>query len=134
MCGDVMHPKVFNLDKTVGAIPSQSRYSILSEFDCSHSAMIGVIRIGGEQPAGAWEVHTEGDELLMVLSGCFRMTMRMAEGDTVTLEVGPSETLFIPRNVPHSAQLLSPFVSVLFVTPRLGNREWTEVTVNQASR
>jgi mannose-6-phosphate isomerase-like protein (cupin superfamily) len=125
LCAEMaMHPKVFNPGEAASALVS--RYSILGGFDCAGPAMTGVIRIGNEQPANAWEVHAEGDELLVVLEGGFRMTMRLDEGNTITLDVGKDEVLFIPRNIPHSAELLSPCVSVFFITPRTGNREWIE--------
>ncbi len=76
----------------------------------------GVASFTGRPP---WELHTTGDELLHVLSGESRLTVRGADGEeSRVLRTG--ELVIVPRGVWHRNDA-AVGVTMLFMTPNTGN-------------
>ncbi|TFL14759.1 cupin domain-containing protein [Pusillimonas caeni] len=116
-----------NLNSAVRSIPDNKPFSLLGGLSGEIGAMVGVIRIHNNRPAGSWERHPKGDELLVVLDGCFTMTVRGNDGTLEDHCLSAGDALLIPHGHSHSAQLHTPHIDILFVTPREGNEEWTEL-------
>lgn len=64
-------------------------------------------------------VHRREDETVYVLDGAFRFE---AGGDE--FDVGPGETIFLPRNVPHGFKILSDEIRALLLLTPGGLDEW----------
>ena len=65
---------------------------------------------GGEPPR---HVHTNEDELFYVMEGRLKV---FRGGETIAL--GPGESVFLPRNVPHTFKIVSDDVRALvYITP-----------------
>jgi homogentisate 1,2-dioxygenase len=64
----------------------------------------------------AWEMHPEGDELIVLLSG--RLRLLTEAGDA---ELGPGDYVLMPRGVWHTADVLAPG-EALFVMPGAGTQ------------
>src|SRR5690606_23128418 len=118
-----------NLNTAVRTIADEKTFSLLGDLRGEIGAMVGVIRIHNNRPAGSWERHLKGDELLVVLDGRFTMTLRGHNGTLEDHNLSAGDVLLIPQGYSHSAQLHSPHIDILFVTPREGNEEWTEPRV-----
>jgi mannose-6-phosphate isomerase-like protein (cupin superfamily) len=65
-----------------------------------------------------WEMHPEGDEVVIVLRGRATFIQRLPDGD-VTMEVGPHEAVINPAGFPHTANVIEPFLA-LYITPGPG--------------
>jgi mannose-6-phosphate isomerase-like protein (cupin superfamily) len=65
-----------------------------------------------------WEVHPEGDELVVVISGRARFIQDF-DGEHTRMELGPGEAVLNPAGVPHTADVLAPFTA-LYITPGPG--------------
>lgn len=64
-------------------------------------------------------VHRREDETVYVLDGAFRF-----EAGGEEFEVGPGESIFLPRNVPHGFEILSEEMHVLLLLTPGGLDEW----------
>ncbi|WKE64747.1 cupin domain-containing protein [Gallaecimonas kandeliae] len=91
--------------------------------DCA--SLVGVIRVTNTREPHQWERHDKGDELLVLLSGSFRMTLRYGHVEEI-YTLNPGNALLIPQGVAHSAELDSEHIDVLFVSPGEGSIEWSE--------
>lgn len=58
-----------NLTHAVRSIPDGQPFSLLGDMAAEGGAMAGVIRVHDDRPAGSWECHPAGDELLVLLDG-----------------------------------------------------------------
>ncbi len=67
----------------------------------------------------SWEIHPHGDEIVVLLSGSIRLTLREAQGDTTSRLDQPGDFVVVPRNIWHTARVDEP-AQVLFVTPGEG--------------
>ncbi len=74
-----------------------------------------------------WEVHPNGDEFVMLLSGEAEMVLAAAGGDETVRLSQPGQYVIVPRGVWHTAHVNRP-TQMLFVTPGEGteNREQPE--------
>lgn len=67
-----------------------------------------------------WEVHPNGDEIVILLSGEATFVLRKPDGSDVTVDVDrPGMTVVVPRNTWHTARTNTP-CAMLFVTPGEG--------------
>lgn len=76
---------------------------------------------------GMWERHPAGDELVVLLSGAAKLTIRAAERDQVTTLSEPGSFVVVPRNSWHTAQINQP-TRMLFITPGEGTDNQVEPT------
>lgn len=101
-------------------------YLVFGEYESSVPSMVGVIRLTEARPGSSWERHDRGDEVLIVLSGAFTMTLRDAQGRTTDQRMSQGDAILIPRGVAHHATLHTEEAHALFVTPRTGTKEWSD--------
>src|SRR5690606_26585007 len=103
-----------NLKHAIRSIPEGEPFSLLGDMTAEGGAMAGVIRVHDDRPAGSWECHPAGEELLVLLDGRATMTVRGPDGSTRDHELAAGDVLLIPRAQPHSARLHTPHIDVLF--------------------
>jgi quercetin dioxygenase-like cupin family protein len=85
----------------------------------------GVAAFKGRPP---WELHSEGDELLLILAGRSELTV-LVDGVRTTRTLLPGQLAVVPRGHWHSNDA-SQGVTMLWVTPSQGNEHsWDEPTV-----
>ncbi len=65
---------------------------------------LGVVTMTRNAPHGG-EVHPDGDELLVLLSGRIAVVLEEADGER-TVELAPGQALIVPRGVWHRVVLL----------------------------
>lgn len=66
----------------------------------------------------AWEMHPEGDELLILLSGALAVELRLG-GEVRTVALVPQLALFVPAGIWHRLVVDEPSV-LIAITPRHG--------------
>lgn len=66
-------------------------------------------------PPHAGEMHPDGDEVLVMASGCIDVVLELP-GGTRTVRVGPGEALVVPQGVWHLIECVEPG-QLLNVTP-----------------
>lgn len=77
---------------------------------------IGFGTITGENlPPHAGEMHPDGDEVLVMTSGCIDVELELRDG-TRTVRVGAGEALVVPRGVWHLITCVEPG-ELLNITP-----------------
>jgi mannose-6-phosphate isomerase-like protein (cupin superfamily) len=89
--------------------------SPIGHFD-SHGCVCGVASFIGQPP---WELHNGGDELLHVLSGETRLTVR-SNGAEETRLLHEGDVALVPSGCWHRNHSAMG-VTLLFMTPREGN-------------
>jgi len=63
----------------------------------------------------SWEMHPQGDELVIILSGAGDFIQQ--QGDTqVRMSVGPGDTILNPAGVWHTADIREP-IRAVYITP-----------------
>ena len=82
-----------------------------------HGCDCGVASFKGQPP---WELHTGGDELIHVLAGGTRLTVRGAGGEVVR-QLRPGDLAIVPSGCWHRNDAPDG-VTLLFMTPSEGNR------------
>ncbi|HLZ84637.1 MAG TPA: cupin domain-containing protein [Caulobacteraceae bacterium] len=82
-----------------------------------HGCDCGVASFKGQPP---WELHTGGDELIHVLAGSTRLTVRGAGGEVVS-QLRPGDLAIVPSGCWHRNDAPDG-VTLLFMTPREGTR------------
>lgn len=125
-----MLARSFKPEELANRIPKNNSFTKITNYRCEGESMIGVIRVKDDRPPNAWECHSDGDELLVVLAGSLVMTLRSvtdARETSIALEAG--NVLFIPRGIPHSARLVTDHVDIMFITPVTGNHDWLETEI-----
>ncbi|MGZ5036483.1 MAG: cupin domain-containing protein [Usitatibacter sp.] len=68
-----------------------------------------------------WEMHPEGDEVVVLLSGAADMVLDQAEGHRTTSLTQPGSFVIVPKATWHTARISTP-TSMLFVTPGEGTQ------------
>ena len=66
-------------------------------------------------PPHAGEMHPDGDEVLVMTSGCIDVVLELPDG-TRTVRVGPGQALVVPRGVWHLIECVEPG-RLLNITP-----------------
>jgi mannose-6-phosphate isomerase-like protein (cupin superfamily) len=64
---------------------------------------------------GAWECHSEGDEIVIVLEGRAQFIQEIGGGERRTA-VGPGSTMINPAGVWHTADVEEP-MKAIYITP-----------------
>jgi uncharacterized cupin superfamily protein len=82
-----------------------------------HGCTCGVASFKGRPP---WERHTVGDELIYVLSGWCRLTVREPQGE-MCREIRQGDLVVVPQGCWHNNDAPEG-VTVLFMTPSEGNQ------------
>jgi len=82
-----------------------------------HDCYCAVASFSGRPP---WELHSAGDELLHVLSGRTRLTVRDGASEIVR-ELHAGDLVVIPKGCWHCNEAREG-VTMLFMTPKKGNR------------
>jgi len=80
--------------------------------------MVGVFRYDASWDS--WEVHPDGDEVVVLLSGAVDLVLDEAAGERVVALRGRS-TAIVPRGVWHTANVLEP-AEALHITRGEGTR------------
>lgn len=78
---------------------------------------VGAPNLTGDAPH-AGEMHPDGDELLLVVSGRVEVTLELADGKRL-VELGPGQALVVPQGVWHLVHLLEPG-QLVHITPGPG--------------
>jgi uncharacterized cupin superfamily protein len=99
--------------------------SQIGNFDF-HGCVCGVGSFVGRPP---WELHFTGDELLHILAGECRLTVREERGE-ITRILRTGDLAIIPRGCWQSNDAPGG-VTMLFMTPRDGNRHSWEDPAGQ---
>ncbi|NOU02979.1 MAG: cupin domain-containing protein [Novosphingobium sp.] len=63
----------------------------------------------------SWEVHPEGDEVVLCLSGTISLLQELADGPPAQVTLGPGDYAINPPGVWHTADIADE-ASVLFIT------------------
>lgn len=71
-----------------------------------HTIGLGMVR-ADNMPPHAGERHPDGDEVLVMISGCIDVHLELDDGDK-TVRVGPGEALVVPRGVWHLIESIEP--------------------------
>lgn len=82
-----------------------------------HGCRCGVAAFRGRPP---WELHTGGDELLHILAGGSRLTVRLPGGDVVR-DLRAGDVAIVPKGCWHSNDAADG-VTMLYMTPIEGNQ------------
>lgn len=77
---------------------------------------IGVASMSRSAPHGG-EMHPDGDEVLILVSGRARVTLETDPVEDVTMETG--DGLIVPKGVWHKVEILEP-CQVVYMTPGPG--------------
>jgi mannose-6-phosphate isomerase-like protein (cupin superfamily) len=84
---------------------------------------LGVARLTTSSSERFWEIHDEGDELLVVLRGQMEFDIEDDDGSRTTETVRAGEAIHIPCGRAHAGRVIED-VDVLFLTPSDGSRMW----------
>ncbi|MEK6638797.1 MAG: cupin [Pseudomonadota bacterium] len=68
-----------------------------------------------------WEMHPNGDEVVLCISGSMTMYQEMADGSTATAVIGPGEYAINPPGAWHTVDVDGE-ASALFITAGLGTQ------------
>lgn len=84
--------------------------------------LVAAHAFGNDWPT--WEVHPNGDEIVVLLDGTVTLVMRKSDGDETVTLTEPGSYVVIPKNTWHTARVGAPS-RMLFITPGEGtdNRE-----------
>jgi len=74
-----------------------------------------------EGPWESWEMHPEGDEVVVCVEGRLTLLQEMADGEVRRTELGVGDYAINPRGIWHSADTDRPTMA-LFITPGLGTQ------------
>lgn len=80
-----------------------------------------VISASFDAPWPSWEVHPNGDEIVVLLSGAVDFTLETAEGNQVVPVRQAGEYVFVPKGHWHTADPLQP-TTMLFITAGEGTQ------------
>jgi len=82
-----------------------------------HGCGVGVSAFRGRPP---WEIHSGGDELLLILAGQSRLTVLDADGGETVRELTAGQLVVVPQGHWHSNDAPAG-VTMLWLTPASGN-------------
>jgi len=117
---------VMSDDFKADVIPvSDELYAKLDETygDFRGHTLISCHSFDGDWPT--WEVHPNGDEFVVLLSGDVDMVLAVDAGDETVRLKEPGSFVIVPRGVWHTARVREP-AQMLFVTPGEGTENRQE--------
>ena len=90
--------------------------------DFAGSSLISSFSFDSDWPT--WEMHPQGDEFVMLISGDADMILALPGGDSSVRLTEPGSFVIVPRGTWHTAKIRAA-TQMLFVTPGQGteNRE-----------
>jgi mannose-6-phosphate isomerase-like protein (cupin superfamily) len=74
-----------------------------------------------------WEIHPNGDEMVVLLSGSAEFKLKTGDSVASKLLASPGDFVIVPRNTWHTAAITES-ANLLFITPGEGTRNETEPT------
>jgi mannose-6-phosphate isomerase-like protein (cupin superfamily) len=104
------------------ATPVEVTPSIYEELDRRFDAFKGrllVARYNFETDWPTWEMHPQGDEVVLLLSGAARMILDHGGVHRATVLSQPGSFVIVPKATWHTAKIATP-TSMLFITPGEG--------------
>ena len=69
----------------------------------------------------SWEIHPNGDEIVLLISGAADFILEMPQGNQVIAVRQPGDYAFVPKGTWHTANPLQP-TTMLFITAGEGTR------------
>lgn len=101
--------------------------TLYAELDDKFDGFAGHLLIAShkfEDDWPTWEVHPNGDEFVILISGDADLVLALEGGDKVVRSAEPGSFVVVPRGTWHTARVRSP-TWMLFITPGEGtdNRE-----------
>jgi quercetin dioxygenase-like cupin family protein len=81
--------------------------------------LVSMFRFTG--PWDSWEVHPNGEEAVICLSGRMTLHQEHRDGTTATVEIGPGEYAINPAGTWHTADIDGE-ATALFITSGLGTQ------------
>ncbi len=115
----------FSITRELEALQDPDRPRIVGRYKSAACCMIGVVKIKAGSTEGFWERHDGGDELLMLIQGRMRFTIRSCDGQEEVLQVGSGDMVLIPRGSAHTA-CIAEDIHAIFVTPDEDNAAWSD--------
>jgi mannose-6-phosphate isomerase-like protein (cupin superfamily) len=67
----------------------------------------------------SWEVHPDGEEVVLCVTGSITLHQEHADGTTATVTLGTGEYAINPKGTWHTADVTEP-CTCLFITPGVG--------------
>lgn len=110
--------RVVRLPEMTGEMSWYEDYGSAHSADGAEGRLVAIFSF--TEPWSSWEVHPEGEELVVCLSG--RITLHQeVDGEAHSTELGPGQALVNPKGVWHTADTDGP-ASALFVTAGKGTQ------------
>ena len=112
---------IFTPDNLLATKPiSENFYAELDDDFGDFSGHILVSQHAFSEPWPTWEIHPEGDELVMLIAGDTDMVLAHEDGAETVMRVSePGEYVIIPKASWHTARPHAP-TTMLFLTPGQG--------------
>lgn len=105
-------------DEFTGAVDWYERYGAQNAADGAEGRLVSLHSFSS--PWGTWEMHPEGEELVVCISG--KMTLiQEIDGKHQRVELLPGEAIVNPRGVWHTADV-DDKASALFITAGMGTQ------------
>lgn len=77
-----------------------------------------------DKPWGMWEMHPEGDEVVVCVSGSITL-IQLVDGRKISIELSPGEYAVNPAGTWHTAEVNAPATG-LFITAGIGTENRPE--------
>jgi mannose-6-phosphate isomerase-like protein (cupin superfamily) len=105
-----------------GTMQWYERYGEAHDSDGREGRLVAVHSFSDDWPT--WEMHPQGHELVVVLSGCMRL-VQLVGGEQVCTELRSGEAAINPPGVWHTGRV-SESATALFITAGLGTENRPE--------
>ncbi len=111
--------RVVPLPEFTGDLDGYERYGEAHADDGKEGRLVSMHRFSASWDS--WEIHPEGEELVVCVSGQMALIQDLESGPR-TLSLGPGEALINPAGVWHTADV-SGDATALFVTAGVGTQQ-----------
>lgn len=104
-----MDSTVYTVDPAAGRMTphdSSTFWPKLMAGEISESALVTFVRMEGD--FGHWEMHPEGEELFILISGLIEIDLEAPDGSCRTVRRSARETFLVPRGHWHLARTIEP--------------------------
>ena len=102
-----------------GAMDWYDAYIARNAADGAEGRLVTMYRFAESWPM--WEMHPNGDEVVLCIGGSMTMHQEMADGSTATSVIGPGEYAINPPGAWHTVDVDGE-ASALFITAGLGTQ------------